>query len=107
MNDATETTNGGLVNRGDRCPVCGERRMDLLVWHDDDGHVHCASCGATYNPTSEPIEPSPPEVVADAIRDVTATMQKLIDAGERSTHIDAEDLIEVLLSIADRIDPPL
>lgn len=47
------------------------------------------------------------EKVADAIRSVTAAMQKAIDAGERSTHIDAEDLIDVLLSIADEIDPPL
>lgn len=45
--------------------------------------------------------------VADAIREVTAKMQQAIDAGKRSQHIDAHDLVEVLLAIADGIDPPL
>lgn len=33
-------------------------------------------------------------------------MQKAIDAGERSRHVDADDLIEVLLAVADELDPP-
>lgn len=44
--------------------------------------------------------------VADAIRDVTAKMQEQLDTGRCSRMIDAEDVIDVLLSIADRIDPP-
>ena len=42
---------------------------------------------------------------ADAIRIVTAKVQKAIDDGEASRQIDADDLIEILLSIADKIDP--
>ena len=43
--------------------------------------------------------------VADAIHKVTAKMMAAIDAGERSRQIDAEDLIDVLLAVADEIDP--
>ena len=43
--------------------------------------------------------------VADAIRDVTTAMQTALDKGRRSTRIDAWDLIEALLAIADRLDP--
>jgi hypothetical protein len=45
--------------------------------------------------------------VADAIRAVTAAIQKQLDRGERSRTIDAEDLIDILLAIAERLDPPL
>ena len=45
--------------------------------------------------------------VADAIRDVTAAMQTALDQGRRSTRIDAWDLVEALLAIADRLDPPV
>ena len=45
--------------------------------------------------------------VADAIREVTAGMQTAIDEGHRSSQIDAHDMVEVLLAIADRLDPPL
>jgi hypothetical protein len=45
--------------------------------------------------------------LADAIRDVTASVQRAIDHGDRSRRIDADDLVDVLLSIADRLDPPL
>lgn len=31
------------------CPHCGESRVDLLVWLDDE-FVECASCGQTYRP---------------------------------------------------------
>jgi len=34
-------------------------------------------------------------------------MQRAIESGHRSLRIDADDLIEVLLSIADRLVPPL
>ncbi|MGE0609947.1 MAG: hypothetical protein AB7O62_22850 [Pirellulales bacterium] len=45
--------------------------------------------------------------VAEALRNVTDAMQTELDKGRRSSHIDANDLIEVLLSIADQLDPPL
>ena len=45
--------------------------------------------------------------VADAIRAVTAAMQTALDQGRRSTRIDAWDLVEALLAIADRLDPPV
>ena len=44
--------------------------------------------------------------VADAIRNVTAAVQRAIDEGYRSRVIDADDLVEVLLAIADALDPP-
>jgi len=40
----------------------------------------------------------------DAIHDVTARVQTEIDSGRRSRQIDADDLVEVLLAIADRLD---
>ena len=45
--------------------------------------------------------------VADAIRKVTARVQQAIDNGDRSRVIDAGDLIELLLAIADTLDPPV
>ena len=45
-------------------------------------------------------------IFADAIRKVTAAMQEELETGRRSTHVDAFDLIEVLLAVADQIDPP-
>lgn len=42
----------------------------------------------------------------DAIHDVTARVQTEIDSGRRSRQIDADDLVEVLLAIADRLHPP-
>lgn len=45
--------------------------------------------------------------MADAIRKVTASMQRAIDDGYRSRAIDADDLVEVLLAIAEQIDPPM
>ena len=45
--------------------------------------------------------------LADAIREVTIAVQKAIDNGHRSRLFDADDLVEVLLSIADRLDPPV
>ncbi|TWT29555.1 hypothetical protein KOR42_34520 [Thalassoglobus neptunius] len=41
----------------------------------------------------------------EAIHAVTSIVQLRIENGERSTHIDAHDLVEVLLSIADRLEP--
>lgn len=40
------------VTENSKCPCCGERRMDWLVWQDDDT-VKCATCGTVYDPTEE------------------------------------------------------
>lgn len=51
-------------------------------------------------------QPAPPaNPVADAIRTVTTKVQWAIDQGRRSRSIDADDLVEVLLAIADELDP--
>lgn len=50
---------------------------------------------------------SPNHQLADAYRDVAASVQKAIADGDRSRAIDADDLVEVLLAIADRLDPPV
>lgn len=50
---------------------------------------------------------NPHESLADVIREVTAAIQQAIADGHRSRAIDADDLVEVLLAIADRLDPPL
>lgn len=50
---------------------------------------------------------SPNEAVADALRKVSAAMQRELDGRRRSSHVDAHDLIVVFLAIADELDPPL
>lgn len=45
--------------------------------------------------------------VADALRKVTAAMQHELESGRRSTRIDAHDLHDLLLAVADELDPPL
>lgn len=45
--------------------------------------------------------------VANAIRAVTARMQRAIEVGERPNAIHADDLIEALLAVADELDPPV
>jgi hypothetical protein len=41
-----------LVAFAYRCPGCGERHVDNLVWIDDET-VKCATCGALYDPNEE------------------------------------------------------
>lgn len=50
---------------------------------------------------------TPEQTIADTIRNVTVAVQRAIDEGHRSRMIDADDLVEVLLSVADRLDPPV
>ena len=45
--------------------------------------------------------------IADAIRKVTVAMQNELESGRRSNALGAYDLVDVLLAIADEIDPPL
>ena len=42
----------------------------------------------------------------EAIREVTVRMQEALDEGRRSLTLDANDLIDILLAIADELDPP-
>ncbi len=49
----------------------------------------------------------PEHRVADALRKVTAAMQTELESGRRSTQIDAHDLHDLLLAVADELDPPL
>lgn len=44
--------------------------------------------------------------IADAIRHVTAAVQRELDEGHRSHMIDADDVVQILLAIADQVDPP-
>jgi hypothetical protein len=48
----------------------------------------------------------PTDAIADVVRDVAMSLEKAIDDGHRSRSIDAYDLVETLLAIADRLDPP-
>ena len=48
---------------------------------------------------------SPELKLVTAIREVTATIQSLIELGQRSAAIDVHDLIKTLLPIADPLDP--
>lgn len=44
--------------------------------------------------------------LADALREVTVGLRQALESGHRSRPIDAGDLVNVLLAIADRLDPP-
>ncbi len=52
---AARQENGGLpnceelVDESSACPECGERRIDWLVWQDDE-QVRCETCGTVYEP---------------------------------------------------------
>ena len=46
------------VTENSKCPCCGERRMDWLVWEDGDGQhlydvLRCATCDTLYYPTEK------------------------------------------------------
>jgi hypothetical protein len=43
----------------------------------------------------------------DALREVAAAMEREVEEGHRAAQIDAHDLVEVLLAVADRLDPPI
>ena len=45
MNNTSEDP----VSEGNCCPRCSERRIEFLVWIDDD-NVRCTSCGTIYDP---------------------------------------------------------
>ena len=43
----------------------------------------------------------------DALREVATAIEREVDEGHRSAQIDAHDLIEAFLAVADRLDPPV
>ena len=49
----------------------------------------------------------PEHAVADALRKVARRIDEELGDGLRSWKIDAEDLLQTLLSVADELDPPL
>ena len=50
---------------------------------------------------------TPEQKTAAAIRKVMIAVQNAIEVGHRSSMIEADDLVDVLLAIADELDPPL
>jgi hypothetical protein len=48
----------------------------------------------------------PTHELADAIRNLTARMRRAVDDGGRPRQLDAEDLLEVFLALADELDSP-
>jgi len=47
-----ETIDPDQIEPEDACPVCGERRIDCLVWADDE-IVRCTTCGTEYDPLQD------------------------------------------------------
>jgi hypothetical protein len=45
--------------------------------------------------------------IAAALRKVTAAMQNELEIGRRSSRLDAHDLLDLFLAVADELDPPL
>ncbi len=45
--------------------------------------------------------------IADALRVVALRLENALEEGRRSSRIDANDLLETLLAVADQLDPPL
>jgi hypothetical protein len=45
--------------------------------------------------------------LADALRVVALRLEEAIERGKRSSRIDANDLLETLLAVADQLDPPV
>lgn len=50
---------------------------------------------------------SPTHRVADALRVVALRLELAMEEEGRSCHIDAHDLLETLLAVADQLDPPV
>jgi hypothetical protein len=50
---------------------------------------------------------NPEQTVANALRVVAMRLENAIEEGRRSTRIDANDLLETLLAVADQLDPPV
>ena len=49
-----------------------------------------------------------PEIkIADALRVVALRLENALEEGRRSARVDAHDLLEMLLAVADELDPPV
>jgi Zn ribbon nucleic-acid-binding protein len=59
----------GRATDGAACPKCGERRVDWLIWVDDDW-VECQTCGTRYDPFHKIVrEDGATEAVVDEERE--------------------------------------
>jgi hypothetical protein len=47
-----------LASEEYKCPICGERRIDFLIWIDDDT-LECATCHVRYRPPDAPEDRGP------------------------------------------------
>ncbi len=45
--------------------------------------------------------------LADALRVVALRLENALEEGRRSSRIDANDLLETLLAVAEHLDPPV
>ena len=50
---------------------------------------------------------NPEHKIADALRVVALRLENALEEGHRSTRIDAHDLLETLLAVADQLDSPI
>lgn len=50
---------------------------------------------------------TPEQNVADAFRLIALRLELAIESGHRSNKIDANDLLETILAVADELDPPV
>lgn len=50
---------------------------------------------------------TPEQNVADAFRVVAMRLEHALEQGRKSPAINANDLLETLLSVADQLDPPV
>jgi len=50
---------------------------------------------------------NPEHKIADALRVVALRLENALEEGRRSSRIDANDLLETLLAVADQLDPPI
>lgn len=50
---------------------------------------------------------TPEHKTADALRVVAMRLENALEQGQRSRSIDANDLLETLLAVADQLDPPV
>ena len=49
----------------------------------------------------------PEHKIADVFRVIALRLEEALERGHRSNRLDANDLLETLLAIADQLDPPL
>ncbi len=54
---------------------------------------------------TNPTPSTPEQKIADALREVALRLEHVLDAGQRSQRLTAEDLLQTLLSVADELDP--